>query len=257
MKSLFVLSLPRSLSTIVYQAARLSLGLQQPAWTSAGEILNVDRAPLSVCRLRAGRAKFTRSDLDPVRFDRLTSFLTQTAALDGFAYKDLVHPFVTCDWPGLSHFCVLKIRRDLAEVAFAVLERHWTYPRQAASVYRDFEGAVVEGLLRAEMALAFVPGESLEYTDAITDHEALREVLGRLYPDARPKPVDYIDAEFILGRRHREEMRRHSERYRQLHARVEAVRSNLGSLDSLIAGKNSPPLSGSRRFLGDSYGGMI
>jgi hypothetical protein len=227
MKSLFVLSLPRSLSTIVYEAAQLSLGLRRPAWTSAGEILNVDRAPLSVRRLRSGRAKFTMKEHEPVRFERLTSLLACAAAPEGFAYKDVVHPFVTSEWPGISEFCVLKIRRDPAEVAFAMLERGWGYPCRAATLGRDYEAAVVEGLLRAERALASVPGEVLDYADAIADHEALRSVLGRLYPDARLDGLSYIDGNFVLGRLRREANRRQSTRYEELRATVDAVRSSL------------------------------
>ena len=45
-ESLFVLSLPRSLSTLLYHAAREAMTLCEPAWTSDGEILNADRYAL-------------------------------------------------------------------------------------------------------------------------------------------------------------------------------------------------------------------
>ena len=41
--SLFVVSLPRSLSTVTYHAARRALGLAEPTWTTDGEILNLRR----------------------------------------------------------------------------------------------------------------------------------------------------------------------------------------------------------------------
>lgn len=41
--SLFVVSLPRSLSTLIYHAVRQSVGLEEPIWTSDGEIMNLDR----------------------------------------------------------------------------------------------------------------------------------------------------------------------------------------------------------------------
>ena len=43
MKTLFIISLPRSLSSLVFEVARLSLDLIEPSWTSHGEIMNNDR----------------------------------------------------------------------------------------------------------------------------------------------------------------------------------------------------------------------
>ena len=58
--SLFVVSLPRSLSSFLYVAAARAIGLAEPAWTSDGEILNRDRVPRRLQRLgpsiRAGAA---------------------------------------------------------------------------------------------------------------------------------------------------------------------------------------------------------
>ena len=45
LSSLFVVSLPRSLSSLLYVAAARAIGLSQPAWTSDGETLNRDRVP--------------------------------------------------------------------------------------------------------------------------------------------------------------------------------------------------------------------
>ena len=241
MKSLFVLSLPRSLSTIVYEISLQALGLRQPAWTSAGEILNVDRAPLSVVRLGAGRAKFTTRELEPVRFDRLTSLLDRTALAEGFAYKDVVHPFVTSSWPGLSELNVLKIRRDPAEVAFAMLERGWSYPRRASMLCTDEEASLVEGLLRAEHALSSVPGEVLDYGEAIDGEDALRRLLQRLYPAARLERLGYIDREFVLGRRRREARRRASPRLAALRETVLAVRERLEATGFAV---EPPPAAG-------------
>jgi hypothetical protein len=47
MRSLFILSLPRSLSTDTFRGARDALGLKAPHWVTNGEILNHDLYALS------------------------------------------------------------------------------------------------------------------------------------------------------------------------------------------------------------------
>jgi hypothetical protein len=117
MKSLFVLALPRSLSTLIYHTARQALGLQEPSWTMDGEILNIDRmAHYRGLRFDEG-VKFTTPEADPDLFRKLTDFLSQVTVSKGFAYKDVVHPFVVSAWPGLRNFCVLRIQPTLADVA--------------------------------------------------------------------------------------------------------------------------------------------
>lgn len=226
--SLFVVSLPRSLSSTIYSSARGALGLNRPPHASAGEILNYLRTRLPV-RSLPPKAMFTTREHDPVSFERHIAFLDRTVKSEGFAYKDVVNPFVVADWPGLLRLKVLKIRRDLAEVAFAILAKGWTYPGNGAQEQHGAEWSIVEGLVRAEMVLAALPGPTIEFEDAITDHTALEETLRTLYPGVPRMPLTYIDDGFIRERQRRRKAMAESPRLREVRNLVEAVRAHLGS----------------------------
>jgi hypothetical protein len=222
MRSLFVAALPRSLSTIAYHASRLALGLEEPVWTSDGEILNNDRSVLYGGPTHDAGAKYVHSAAEPALFQRMTAFLDQVTRPEGFAYKDVVQPFVAAAWLPASGLRVLRIRRRLADVAYSMLRMQWLYPARAAAPHGADEGeeplsletAVVRGLLAAEAALQELPGEVIEYDDLIADEEALVGALRRLYPDARVRGFRFIDESFerrssaILARRSEDEYRR-------------------------------------------------
>lgn len=229
LRSLFVVSLPRSLSSLLYEAAAVSLGLAQPGWTTDGEILNRDRVPKRLQEFAPADERFTLLGSAPATFADMTRFLDDAALRRGFAYKDVVQPFVIGGWEGLGEFRVLKIRRDLAEVAYTMLKRQWWYPSRAASVFEARPWTLVEGLVRAETVLDALPGETVDYADAVIDHEPLEAALRRLYPDAVPAPVRYIDRRFVRTRRRLESERRDSLVYRRLEWIVSAVRERLGS----------------------------
>lgn len=228
LRSLFVVSLPRSLSSLLYEAAAVSLGLAQPGWTTDGEILNRDRVPKRLQELAPPAERFTLLGSAPDTFADMTDFLDQAALRQGFAYKDVVQPFVVGGWDGLGDFRVLKIRRDLAEVAYTMLKRQWWYPSRAASIFEARPWSLVEGLVRAEAVLDALPGETVDYADAVIDHEPLEAALRRLYPDAAVHPVRYIDRRFIRTRRRLESERRDSLVYRRLEWIVSAVRERIG-----------------------------
>src|ERR1700758_2874980 len=194
--SLFVVSLPRSLSSLIYIAAARAIGLAEPAWTSDGEILNRDRVPKRLQSLAPADERFTLLGSDPGAFSGLTSYLDTSAVRQGFAYKDVVQPFVIGGWEGLGDFRVLKVRRDVAEVAYTMLKRQWLYPARAASIFDEHPWALVEGLVRAEAVLDALPGETVEYADAVLDHQPLQLALRRLYPDAPYSGLGYIDRGF-------------------------------------------------------------
>lgn len=229
LRSLFVVSLPRSLSSLLYEAAVASLGLAQPGWTTDGEILNRDRVPRRLQDLAPADERFTLLGSAPEAFADMTQYLDQTALRDGFAYKDVVQPFVVGGWDGLGEFKVLKVRRDLAEVAYAMLKRQWWYPSRAASIFDTRPWSLVEGLVRAEAVLDALPGETVDYADAVIDHEPLEVALRRLYPEAQLAPVRYIDRGFVRTRRRLEIDRRDSIVYRRLEWIVTAVRERLRS----------------------------
>jgi hypothetical protein len=175
--------------------------------------------------------RFTLLGSAPDAFAGMTSYLDDAALRQGFAYKDVVQPFVIGGWEGLADFNVLKLRRSVAEVAYAMLKRRWLYPAQAASVFDTHPWALVEGLVRAEAVLDALPGETVEYADAVLDHRPLEAALGRLYPDAPVAPLRYIDRGFARTRQRLEAERRDSLVFRRLEWIVSAVRERLRSDD--------------------------
>lgn len=227
LSSLFVVSLPRSLSSLLYVAAVRAIGLSEPAWTSDGEILNRDRVPRRMQRMAPADERFTLLGAAPEVFADMATYLDDAALRRGFAYKDVVQPFVIGGWEGLGDFKVLKVRRNLAEVAYAMLKRRWLYPARAASLFDGHPWALVEGLVRAEAVLDALPGETVDYADAILDHGPLGVALGRLYPEARLAPPRYIDRGFARTRRRLEAERRDSLVFRRLEWIVSAVRERL------------------------------
>ena len=227
MRSLFVVSLPRSLSSLLYAAAARAVGLAEPAWTSDGEILNRDRVPRRRRRLAPADERFTLLGSAPEVFADMTSYLDRTARRQGFAYKDVVQPFVIGGWEGLGDFEVLKVRRNLAEVAYTMLKREWLYPGRAASVFDAHPWALVEGLVRADAVLDALPGVTVDFADAVLAHDPLEHALRRLYPDARLEPVRYIDRRFARTRRRLEAERRNSLAFRRLEWIVTEVRERL------------------------------
>jgi hypothetical protein len=217
LRSLFLVSLPRSLSSLLYQTIRPALGLREPAWTSDGEILNLHRfAHLPPgCDLEGLR--FTPpGPLGDDRFDRLTAFLDQATVPEGFFYKDVVQPFVVARWLPASGLAALRIERPLADVALAMLDRGWLYPQAALAPEapdQDPERVLLTGLARAEQALAAIPGPVLRFDDLIADEEPLAAALRELYGDV-PAPPRYLDAGFktvreaVLARRQTERWER-------------------------------------------------
>ncbi|HEY8107102.1 MAG TPA: hypothetical protein VIC70_00230 [Gaiellaceae bacterium] len=225
--SLFVVSLPRSLSSLLYIAAARAIGLVEPSWTSDGEILNRDRVPRRKQSLVPADERFTLLGSAPDIFANMTSYLDRAALRQGFAYKDVLQPFVIGGWEGLGDFKVLKVRRNVAEVAYTMLKRQWLYPARAASVFEGHPWSLVEGLVRAEAVLDALPGETVDYAHAVLDHDPLEAALGRLYPDAPLAPPRYIDRSFDRTRRRLEAERRSSLVFRQLEWIVSAVQEQL------------------------------
>jgi hypothetical protein len=229
MKSLFVVSLPRSLSTTLYHAASRSLQLHEPAWTTGGEILNRDRVRVRKRKSKLSRDRYTLRESEPDLFERTGTALAGSAEKQGFAYKDVVQPFVVAERLALGEFCVLKVERDVAEVAYAMIHRHWQYPGSAASLHGSHPWSLIEGLLRAERALAALPGETVHYADALSSHNPLSDALQRLYPESHLAPIGYIDRRFLRTRRRLQEKRRESRLFRELEHGVAAVRETLES----------------------------
>lgn len=244
MRSLFVLSLPRSLSTLIYGVTHPALGLRAPEWVLDGEILNVDRYSHYGGPQFDEGAKFTLPEREPERVRHMHAFLDEVTHEEGFAYKDVTQPFVLASWPGLARFRVLRIRRDVAEVADSMLGQQWLYPTTAGAdrslrlafawlrrlrgphralaaraLHRfhrgRLEAAMLEGLLRAEAALDTIGAESVEYEDLVARESSLTTALEALYGDSLREEIRYRDAIFDRARR-KVEKRRAGRRYHRL-----------------------------------------
>ena len=226
MKSLFLLALPRSLSSLAYQVSRQALGLRQPAWTTDGEVLNNDRHVLFTGDTHDAGLKYLCQRHAPTIFDQVTAFLDDAVRKEGFIYKDVVQPFVLARWHGLRELSVLAVRRPVADVAQAVLQRGWRYPAYAVNRRDPSEDDLLRGLLLADRALAGIPAEVVLYDDLIAGEEPLRAALARLYPDHPLAPAPYLGPEF---RRTRDRLleRRRSAEHRRLAERLAVLESEL------------------------------
>ena len=205
--SLFVVALPRSLSSIIYQAARRCLTLQEPRWTSDGEFLNADRFVLIPGSPDVGQ-KYVTKGVDGALFPRISEFADQIVVPRGFAYKDVVQPFLIQQWLKSNPFPVLKVKRSVADVALSMLAHHWHYPARLFPQAETIEMGVVQGLLRAQNALDSIAGIDVDFDALISDEEHLYSALASLYGGrVTVRKVKYIDnhfkerAEQILKRR--------------------------------------------------------
>lgn len=220
--SLFIVSLPRSLSTVVYQAARRATGLRESLWSRDGEILNVDRLAFSTASDNAGE-KFIRRAEQPDLFHKTTAFLNDVTKPTGYIYKDVVQPFILSEWQGSKTFNMIRIRRDVAEVAYSMLAQRWSYPRKIAENTSDLEFSVVQGLVHADVALDAVGGKHIDFDDLIVNENPLNKALATFYRDGDIRRIKYIDDNFKRMRQQITE-RRKSERYRKLAEYVEEAR---------------------------------
>lgn len=220
--SLFVIALPRSLSTHVHEAARAALSLATPAWTSAGEILNAGRWRMLASEDDGDR--YVTAD-DGIRFDTWQRFLDDVVVRRGRAYKDVVQPFVCAHWLARTDdLRVLRIRRPVADVAWSMLEAGWRYPARAAHAGRDEIDRLLSGLLRARDALAGVPAAELDFDALLEAPHALSDALATLYPGIDRPYTPPGDADFDVHARSVLQ-RRTTPRWRDLAARVDALES--------------------------------
>jgi hypothetical protein len=221
MRSLFIVSLPRSLSSFTFQVCRIVLGLEEPVWTSDGEILNLDR--FAFAQAEGAGWKFKPGGTSDSCFERMKRFLDQAVAPEGFIYKDVVQPFLVSDWLRRKDLAMLRIERDLAEVACSMLARQWFYPERAAELPGSREERVIEGLVRASAALDALEGVPvIRYEELVSDEQALWRKLSELYPDCAVPRFTYIDDRF----RHAREAamaRRETSRFREIAEKVQGV----------------------------------
>lgn len=203
----------------MYHAARGALALRQPLWTTDGEILNVRRFALLAEEGTVEGVRYVERERDAERFDRLLAFLGQVACAEGFAYKDVIQPYVAAEWLAARPVRILYLERPVPDVAYAMLERGWHYPARPAGTEpgqspagsdsdseTDLERRLVAGLLRARRALAAVAEQRVHYDELIHDETPLWDALRSLYGGEVERP-HYLDGDFsgvrekVLGRR--------------------------------------------------------
>lgn len=220
---MFVVSLPRSLSTLIYHAIRQSLGLQEPIWTSAGEILNLDRFTLMPGPARDFGRKFLRKDTEPEVYVEAMAFLNHAVAPTGYGYKDVVQPFLMAEWMKTSGFRALRIKRNVADVAHSMLTREWHYPSRLFPRTKDLELAMVRGLVLADRALDTIPAQHVDFDEFIHDEAVITAAVRKLYgARAMTRRLAYIDDRFTRERA-RILRRRRTARYQAIADRVAQV----------------------------------
>lgn len=193
--SLFVVGLPRSLSTAIFERARSALSLAAPAWTSAGEILNTGRWRM-LAREDDGD-RFTTAH-ETARFEQWTRFLDDVVHPRGRAYKDVVQPFVCARWLAQAQLRghaprVLRVRRPLADVAWSMLEAGWRYPARAAATGAHDIDRLLSGLLQARDALSEPAAVEVDFDALMRGEDALASALRRLYPDIDDRDIAGTD----------------------------------------------------------------
>jgi hypothetical protein len=164
------------------------LRLESPAWTTAGEILNLDRFAM-----HGGQELRSPKYVLPHHGAIYTSamqFLDQVSVENGFCYKDVTQPFVMSSWLSRGPLRpVLKIRPNIAHTAFAMLQRKWMYPTIASRGSGGWPAMMVEGLLAAETVMRAVPGEEVGFDELLESFAPLDRALARLYPGERVAPL--------------------------------------------------------------------
>jgi hypothetical protein len=206
---------------MTYYIARVVLGLNAPSWTSDGEILNIDRYALYPGPSHDTSIKFLLREKNAALFQVAIDFLDQATVPEGFAYKDVVQPFAVSEWLRSSQLRVLRIKRNLTDVAFSMLNQGWHYPRFASRSEGDLQEMLIEGVIRADMALDSVPGEQVDYDDLIVDESVLRNALVKLYPNDTIQDFKYTDSFRATGDTILQ--RRSSDQYKMLGEKVEKL----------------------------------
>lgn len=228
MVSLFIISLPRSLSSYIYKQTKHALNFKSPIWTSDGEILNNDRFVFYNGQRFDEGLKFTLREQAPDKFEKICNFLEEICIDRNYIYKDVIQPFVMEEWLSNKKYKVLKIERSLVDVAYSVIKKGWTYPLIAARSNNKLEVRLIEGLIRAKKAIEKIQGASISYENLIYDEKYLHDALTQLYPGKTINSIEYINDQFCFSR-DLYLKRRKTEKYLEVKALVEKVQNDLFS----------------------------
>lgn len=219
--SLFIVALPRSLSSEIFQVLRSMTGLKEAQWATDGEILNLDRHILhSHQKAEEVQAlKYLRLDHSPETFHRGMTFLDDCTQQNGYIYKDVVQPFLLSAWPSLKNFNSIYVDRKVEDVAFSVLRQKWEWPAHALTRSQVQRHDVIRGLLLAQKTLQEMPCRRIEFEKVIFEASSLEEVLeGYDF-----KPVNYLTPDFCR-RRDQTLSKRHTAEYLELAEEIQGIR---------------------------------
>jgi hypothetical protein len=195
--SLFVLSLPRSLSSAICNISSLALDLKTPEWTSDGEILNIDRVDSSIAADKSYFQKYSLTGLNTDPYSHMFGFLNRMVRPTGYVYKDVVQPFVMSAYLKLNNFPVLIIDRNIIDIAYSMVIRNWFYPADIViDCDLDSITKLVLGLKKAKEEIQTVEGVHLNYDEFIYDENCLQIALHELYPRKVIPNLRYINDDF-------------------------------------------------------------
>jgi hypothetical protein len=211
--SLFVLSLPRSLSSHVYRVAAETLRLEQPTWVTDGEILNADRLAWvpSTTRMTRKAARATSPLAGPMR-----RYLDVVVRPHGWAYKDVIQPFVTAKWTRDAGLRTLAIRGSVAGSAVALIDREEWWPAEIVR-HRDRVVAMLKGLVLMQDAIESAShAVHVDVRELMADGDSLRQALARLYPEIEVPVLPYAAEPGFVAERARVFARFETPRYQQI-----------------------------------------
>ena len=226
MTSLFILSLPRSLSSFLYHRIRATLNAQEPSWTTDGELLNNDRFVFYQGKREDESLKFTEQEKAPEDFARMLSFLEEASVASNYVYKDVIQPFVMTHWLATKDYPVLKIKRSLTDITYSLLKKKWHYPERAARMQTTSTAKIIEGLWRARQAIDRIDGPSIHFDEIIQEESYLQDALRQLYPQQNLPLVHYLDDHFCRNR-FLYLKRRETDQYQELQELVQKVQAQL------------------------------
>ena len=199
-------------------------GLQEARWVTDGEILNLDRHILTPDKFekKVESLKYLRREAAPEIFHRAISFLNDCTTSKGFIYKDVTHPFILADWPGLKKLTPIYLHRPLTDVAYSVIKRSWTWPAHAITRKEIGRSHILQGLIAAQDCLMNIPARRLNFDEIIYRPDVLNELL----IDYPLTSVNLLTDEFCQHRDHILSIRKTSE-YSDLDDEITSLKSNL------------------------------
>ncbi len=140
--------------------------------------------------------KYILPDQQKREAERINQLLNESVRHAGFVYKDVTQPFILAEWLENHQYPTIVIKRDIIDVAYAMLMNQWLYPALIIRNGTDIKKKVLMGLMNAQTVLDQADGIHIEYSELIQDELVLLNVLSELYPKKKIRPARYISDEF-------------------------------------------------------------